>query len=90
MCECAYMCVSVCACIYGYEVRVSICVGGVGGSWKLEPPVPVRILFWCKWEILRSGLTVENKERRDGPRPFQEARAAFRLGKFPTKLSVGG
>ena len=66
------------------------CVGGVGGSWKLEPPVPVRILFWCKWEILRSGLTVDNKERQDGPRPFQEARAAFRRGKIPTKLSVGG
>ena len=53
---------------------------GVGGSWKLEAPVPTRILFWCKWEILRSGLMVENKERQDGPRPFQEARAAFRLG----------
>ena len=53
---------------------------GVGGSWKLEAPVPTRILFWCKWEILRSGLMVENKERQDGPWPFQEARAAFRLG----------
>ena len=74
------MCVPVCACIYGYEVRVSICVDGVGGSWKLEVPVPTRILFWCKWEILRSGLMVENKERQDWPWPFQEARAAFRLG----------
>lgn len=67
---------------------MSICVGGVGGSWKLEPPVPAGILFWCKrGDSGGSGLTVENKS--DGPRPFQEARAAFRTWEDPNQAVSG-